>query len=294
MNWKLKIDPETKAPIVTEDGKIMYIDPDGKELPLNPPAMYRKITELNGEAKGHREKKEELAAKLESFKDIEDLPEWKKKADEALQAVANFNDKDWMKAEKVETLKKDITAAYEEKLKQAAKAFEVKEKAQMETLLKKDEQVRRLLISSKFATSKYFSGGGDKSVTILPSGIAEDHFGKYFKVEEDASTGMPATKAYYANGDPVLSKLNPGEPAEFEEAIGLIIDNYPGKDSILRSTGGGSGGSGGSGSGASGDGSDLGQLKKQYAEALKSGNGQMAVTLRNKIFTLERKLKATG
>ena len=293
MKWKLKLDPETKAPMVTDDGRILYIDPEGKELPLNPPAMHKKIGELNRESQQHREKAKDLATKLEPFADIEDLSEWKQKAEEALKTVANFNDKDWMKADKVENLKREITAAYEDKLKKADKVYAEKEQSHLQVAEKKDEQIRRLLISNKFAVSKYFSGGGDKSVTILPSNIAEDHFGKHFKVEE-GENGMPVTKAYYGNGDPVLSKINPGEAADFEEAIGLIIDNYPGRETILRSSGGGSGSGGGAGGSDDSSGAGLGSLKKQYAEAMKSGNSQLAISLKNKIFAAEQKMRLAG
>ncbi|MGD9156794.1 MAG: hypothetical protein PVG39_00170 [Desulfobacteraceae bacterium] len=292
MTWKLKTDPENNdAPVIDDQGRIVYIDPDGKELPLDPPQMYNKISELGKENQTHRTKHEEVVKKFEAFKDIEDIAKWKEEADKALEAVANFNDKDWMKAEKVDSMKKQITDAYEQKLKDKDKGIgDLKTEHQL-AIEKLNQQIRRLLVSNKFAVSKYFSGGGDKSVTILPSNIAEDHFGKYFQVEE-GNDGMPTIKALYANGDPVLSKVNPGEPADFEEAIGLIIDQYPGKESILRGTSGGSGGGGGGGEDETGDSGDLAKLKKQYAEAQTAGNSRLCVTLKNRIFELERKLKA--
>lgn len=292
MTWKLKTDPENNdAPVVDDQGRVVYIDPDGKELPLDPPAMYQKIADLGKENQTHRTKYDEVVKKFDALKDIEDIVKWKEEADKALEAVANFNDKDWMKAEKVESLKKQITDAYEQKLKDKEKGVVTLQADHQAEIEKLNQQIRRLLVSNKFAVSKYFSGGGEKSVTILPSNIAEDHFGKYFQVEEGAD-GMPVIKAVYSSGDAVLSKVNPGEPADFEEAIGLIIDQYPGKESILRSTSGGSGGGGGEGNEEEGDSGDLAKLRKQYAEAQAAGNSRLMVTLKNRIFDLEKKLRA--
>lgn len=44
-------------------------------------------------------------------------------------------------------------------------------------------------------------------------------------------------------GNPIYSRKNPGELADFDEALEIIISQYPHKDSILR-------GSGASGAGA--------------------------------------------
>jgi len=287
MTWKIKIDSETKAPVIDEQGKITYIDPDGKELPLDPPAMYQKISQLGKENQNHRKKYEDVLNTLKPFEGVEDIATWKEEADKALETVKNFNDKDWMKAEKVEALKKEMAQAYEEKLKKKDLSYAEKEKLYATEKDKLSNQIRRLLVSNKFAVSKYFSGGGDSSVTILPSQIAEDHFGKYFKVEE-GSDGMPVIRAFYSNGDPIISKINPGDNADFEEAIGLIIDQYPGKETILRSTSGGSGGGGGGGADDHKESGDIASLRKQYSQAQQEGNARLAITLKNRIFELEK------
>jgi hypothetical protein len=288
MKLQLKTDPESGAPIVQEDGKIVYVDAEdnNKELPLDPVGMYSKITDLNRENQKHRTKLEEVLETYSPIKDIEDLAAWKSEADKALETIANLNDKDWMKAEKVEKLKSEITAAYEDKLKQKDISFTEKEKAHGEEVHRLNNTIRRLLVSNQFAASKYF--GGSDAITILPADIAEDHFGKYFRVED--TSGEPVVRAYYANGDPVLSKVNPGEPAEFEEAIGLIIDNYPGKVGLMRGAEGGSG-SGGGGGDLQGGAGELANLRKQHAKALKDGNVQLAVTIKNRLFAMEQKLR---
>lgn len=286
MSWKLKLDSEKNTPIIDEEGRITYIDPDGKDIGLNPPAMYQKIADLGKENQKHRLKYKELKDKFALFDQIEDISEWKTKAEEALRTVSNFNDKEYLKADKVDKLKADITSAYEDKINQLRKIYSDKEVELKNQVSSKDDQIRRLLISKHFAMSKYFSGGGEKSKTVLPSDIAEDHFGRNFRIE-DGPDGLPTVKAFYSSGEPVLSRQNPGEPADFEEAIGLIIDKYPGKDHILRGGTKGSGGSGGTGENFGK--SEIEILRKNLSEALKNGNPTEAITLKNRIFALERK-----
>lgn len=283
MSWKLKIDEKTQSPVVTEDGKIVYINPDGDELPLDPPSMYEKIGSLGKSNQKDREKYTSLRDKFSPFSEIEDIVKWKEEADKALEAVANFNEKDWLKADKVDALKKEITSAYEEKLAAKDAAYAEKEKAIFQTVEKKDQQIRQLLVSNKFAVSKYFNGKDSK--TLLPPDLAESYFGKHFRVEE-ADDGSLSIKAFNSVGDPILSKVEPGEPAEFEEAIGFIVDGYPHKDQILRAAGSGSGGSGGGGGGGAGGGDELASLRKQLEKAQANGDAKTMISLRNRIHRL--------
>jgi hypothetical protein len=91
----------------------------------------------------------------------------------------------------------------------------------------------------------------------------------------------------YQGKDEITSQLNPGEPAGFEEAIGIIVDKYPNKDHILRAPGGGSGGGGGQG----GDGSPsdkLTKLNEQLKKATEDQNTQQMVALKNQIHKLKQ------
>lgn len=284
MSWKLKLD-EDKKPIIN-DGKIMYIDPEGKEIGLDPVGMYTKIIDLGKENQKHRHKAKEYKDKLSLFEGIDDIEQWKKDAEAAIKTVKNFNDKEYLKADKVDKLKAEITSAYEEKIKQLGDIYANNEADLKKQIDTKADQIRRLLISKHFAMSSYFSGG-DKSKTILPANIAEDHFGRHFKIEE-GSDGLPVVRAFYSSGESVLSRQNPGDPADFDEAIGLIIDKYPGKESILRSnTSGGSGATSGTGN-TSGT-NQLEKIRKDWAEALEKGQTQQAIALKNKLHILEQK-----
>jgi hypothetical protein len=65
----------------------------------------------------------------------------------------------------------------------------------------------------------------------VPADIIESRFGKNFKIEEGKVV------AYGHDGNKLFSKSRPGEPAEFEEALELLVDGYAHKDQILKGTG---------------------------------------------------------
>jgi len=286
--WKLKLDDQKK--VVFVDNKPVYIDPDGKEITLDPPGMYTKIIDLGKENKKHREASDAATGQLKIFEGIEDLPEWKKKADESIEKIENFNDKDWLKAEKVEKLKDEMKGNYDDKLKTAQTSFDLKEKDLKGTIATKDSQMRKLMVSNLFSTSPYFSG--PKPKTTLPPAIAETYFGKNFKVEEDEKTKEVKLVAYHDNGEVVLSRERPGEIARLDEAMTAIFESSPYKEQLLVGSGSGSGAGGGQDGGDQTPGDDLAILEKQYAEALKNKDGRLSVTLKSRIFALRQKLAA--
>ena len=287
MKLVLKTDENGNAVVV--EGKIIYVDEDndGKEYPLDPPQLYSKVADLGKENKKRREKIAEVEAKYLAFADIEDVEEWKKSADEAIATVANFNDKDFLEAGKVEKMKSEMKDAYEKQLGQKDEKIKALNTKHAEDLSAKDSQIRTLMVSNRFSTSPYFNG--EESVTTMPPDVAEAFFGKHFKVEN--IDGDLTLRAYFGN-DEITSEINPGDPADFEEAIGIIIDKYPNKDHILRAPGGGSGGSGGGGGGSTPT-DELKKLKQQLEEAQKGGKFNEAIALKNMIFKLEQGKKAS-
>lgn len=273
---KLKLDAE--GHVVLKDGKPVYIDDDGKEIVVDAPQMFAKIHSLNEENKQHREAKQEAEAKLKIFDGIEDLTEYKAEADKAIETVANFNDKDFLKASEVENLKKQMTEGHEKELKSVKESFEKKENDYKDSLTTKDGHIRKLLISNKFAQSPLFSGKDPK--TILTPDIAESHFGKNFKVEE--KDGQLSVRAYYDDGQMIYSRSRAGEPANFDEGIEEVFDKYPGKDNLLRSKSGG-GSADGSEHGDQGD--KLTQLRKSLETET---NPTRRISIKNQINTLEK------
>jgi len=290
--WKIKIDEESKSPVFSDDGKPIYFDPDGKELALDPPAMYQKIIDLGLENKKHRESNKSLRTNLDIFEGIDDIGEWKTKADEALEKVANFNEKDWLAADKVKKLKDDIKDSYEKQLTQQADAFKEKEESFGTRLSKKDTQIRDLMVNNKFATHPLFSGTKPKT-NVLPA-MAVDHFGKQFKIEENEKTGELSLIGHYANGDIVYSKENPGDIAEFREAMNLIFEAHPDKDAMIRGGAPGTGSRGGDGDGGFDEDDELKKLEKEYAAAIEAKDAKNSVRLKNAIFALRQKRRSAA
>lgn len=278
----LKLD-DKGAPVITEDQKIVYVDDDGKDLPLDPAGMYDKITSLGVQNKKDRTNFTELRDKYAPFSTIEDLTEWKEKADAALVTVENFNDKDWMKADKVDKLKADMKDSYEGKLNAKDTILSNTLKDHATALDGKDGQIRTLMVSNKFASSTYFTGENKK--TTLSPDIGESFFGKHFKVEVN-DQGQSVLRSFDSKGEPIISKVNPGEHADFEESMGMIIEQYPGKDGILTTGAPGSGGQGGQGNQTPA--TELADLQKQHKDAQEKGNTQLMISLKNKIFDLQQ------
>lgn len=285
--WTLKVDDD--GHVVVQDGKPVFTDKDGKDIPVDVSQMYTKILDLGKESKKYREAAEaavsERKSALSLFEGVEDLKEWKTKADEAMEAVKNFNEKDWLKADKVDSMKRQMKEAHEDEKRQLAASFDKEKTSLASAITKQKSQIHKLVISNKFATHPLWSGE-DPKTTLRPE-IAEAYFGKHFKVEEDEKTGELVERAYFSNGDLVYSRKRAGEPADFFEAMEEIFDQYPGKESLLRAKSGGSGSTGGEGD-KNRPGTVLEKLKSQYLEAEKSKNAVLMTSLKNQIHRAEQ------
>lgn len=227
---KLKLDEN--GHVVVQDGKPVYVHDDGKEVAFDAPQAMQKISTLNGEAKQHREAKEAAEAKLKEFDGIEDSAAAKK----AIETLKNIDDKKLIDAGEAEKVK----AAAVESVKQQLAAKEA-EKAALQ------QQFHSELVGGSFARSKTIA---DK--LAIHADVAQAFFGKHFAVED----GKIVAKG--SDGNLLYSRSRVGEAADFDEALEMLIDAYPQKDSILKSAGASGGGSN---AGAGG-----GSVRGSYAE----------------------------
>jgi hypothetical protein len=204
----------------------VFVNAGGAETPFDGDGTVANISRLNGEAKSHRERAEKAETTLKAFEGITD-PEAAKKA---LSTVKNWDDK------------KLVDAGEVEKIKQAAIDSV---KAEYEPFVTKSKDLEQQLYGEKiggaFARSKFIA---DK--VAVPVDMVQATFGSRFKVEDGK------TVAHDANGQPIFSRVRHGEPADFEEALEIMVDSYPHKNSILKgsqASGGGAQGGGGGGGG---------------------------------------------
>lgn len=261
--------------VVLQDGKVVYLDDNEKDVVLDVDGLYKKIQVVNGESATRKQKIRDFETKFKPFEGIEDLDAWMGDAKKALETVQNLEDKKLVDADKIDDLKRQIKEAYDDKMKEQ-EVVRLKEADEFKGVISdKDDVIYNLLVSSQFSRSPFFSGEEPKTV-LLPD-IAESYFGKHFKVEE-GETGELIVAGYIGE-DRIPSRNNPGEPANFEESIAEIIDKYPMKDRILRA---GSSGTGSHGNRDNGD-NDIVSLKKRYQDAKAMGNIGLAISLKNEL-----------
>lgn len=224
------IDGKTYAEV--QDNKPVYTD-EGKEIAFDAPATVTTIARITDESKGFKTRAQTAEERVKAFDGIDDP----KAARDALAKVANWGDKELVEAGKVEEIKAAVIKAKDEEYKPV-----VAERDALKGELHGEK------IGGAFARSKFIS---DK--VAVPSDIVQARFGSNFKLEDGKVI------AYDASGNKLFSKAKPGEAAEFEEALELLVDGYAHKDSILKGTGG-SGTGKTPGQGTPGNGADLSKL----------------------------------
>jgi hypothetical protein len=200
----------------------VFVHPDGKESAFDADSTIATITRLNGEAKGHRERAEAAETALKPFAGITDAAA----AMKALNTVKNLDDKKLVDAGEVERVKAEAIKAIEERYAPVTK--------EVETL---KSQLHAQMVGGAFSRSKFIA---EKFAAEGPAGveIAQALFGARLKVEDGKVIG------YDASGNKLYSRSRPGELADPDEAIELLIDAYPHKGSILKGTGASGGGAG--------------------------------------------------
>jgi len=187
----------------------------------------------------------------------------------AREALARIKKFDGFDPDEYQTLKSDREKAEQERLKKEGDFDGIKkqildaaakEKAELQAALEgKDGTIYNLMVSSQFAKSPLIA-----EKTLLPPDIAETYFGKNFKVETVNGT---VRVVGYLNGQ-IIADGKTGEPANFEQALAVILEAYPNKDKIFKSGSAGSGSPGGGGMPqATGAITKLSDLKNQEAKA---------------------------
>lgn len=223
---KLKtVEIEGKTYAEVQDGHPVYIHDDGKESPFDAKAAADTITARNGEAMRHRKEAEAAATALKAFEGINDPAAAKK----ALETVQNLDQSKLVEAGKVEEIKAAAIKAVEDQYKPV-----IEERDSLKGLL--DKEIR----GGSFARSKF----AEEKVAV-PRHMLERTYGDNFKVEEGKLV------PYDASGNKIFSRAKPGEIADFDEALELLIAADPYKDHILKGDvkGGGGAGQGGGGGG---------------------------------------------
>jgi hypothetical protein len=257
---KLKLTEDVKAAVLL-DGKPVYVKDDGTEVAFDVPQTVATIARLNGEAKAHREGKEAAETKLKLFEGIED-PEAARKA---IELAKNIDESKLLSAGKVEEIKAAARKAAEEQVAAAQKQSAEK----IATVEKERDTLRSDLYGEKIGGSFTRSKLIQDKFTIRAD-MVQARFGQNFKVENGKIV------AYDSAGNKVFSQSKPGELAEFDEALDILVGSYAYKDQILK-------GANNSGSGArpsNGNGGNGKTITKAAFDALSPA--QQAATMTGK------------
>ena len=242
---------EEGHPIVFDDQ-----DEEEKAFALDAIHLYSKVPALQAEAKKYREEKDKLSKKLGMFgEDVEPedianrlktLEEFgnitPKEAREAKEMLKNLKDVDEDNKVQIEKVKAGVAESYESKIRDIDAQYQQKLGSYEDNIRRKDSAIRNLIIKGAFDRNEFI-----KERTVLTPDIAYDSFGKFFVVE-DTDKGL-SVYAVDRSGEKIFSKAKPGEYAQPDEAIELIINDYPSKDNILRTSTGGSNAGGNSSGG---------------------------------------------
>ena len=210
--------------VLNEHGLPVYVHDDGQEIGFDAAQTVAKIGQLNAEAKNHREAKQQAETALKAFEGLD-----AEKAKKALQTLQNLDDKKLIDAGEVEKVKAELTASFKQ-------TYEPQLQAKDKQIEEFQSQLHRELIGGGFARSQYIQDN-----IAVPVDMVQATFGQNFKIEDGKAVG------YDASGNKIYSRKNPGEVADMNEALEVLVGGYAHKGSILRGSGASGGGFGGAG-----------------------------------------------
>lgn len=214
------------------DGDKIAVDGEGNPIWMNSAGQEQSvkgdtISNLNAEAKQHRTAKEAVEAQLAKFKGPDGKLLDPEVAAKAVDTVSKLDAKKLIDAGEVDKVRDTIKAEYTQQLSEQAKALEgvVGENHQL--------KIARVFDGSEFVRERI----------AVPRDMFEAAFRPNFKIGTDGKI-----EAYDRTGNRLMSKKNVGEYADPSEALELLVEAHPQKDTILKAAQqGGTGNNGGGG-----------------------------------------------
>ena len=149
-------------------------------------------------------------------------------AKKALETVKNLDDKKLVDAGEVEKVKATLSTEWSNALEEA-KAAHSAEKAKLQKQL--DDEV----VGGSFARTGAFKD------TNMDATMARALLGSHFSVKDGK---LIATDVH---GNQIMSRTSIGEPANFDEAVKVLMDSHPSREVFMKPTGSNGGGAQGSG-----------------------------------------------
>lgn len=207
MKWKLKKNSDGSVAL-NEEGFPIWVNEKGEERGYDVERMFNKIGELNAEAKGHREARESAESKLKAFEGLDPAV-----AKDAVNKIQSIQDKKLFESGEVDKLKEGINQTWQTKFD-----------AEVAARTKAEKDLHNERIGGSFTRSKFIA-----EKLIVPADLVQAQFGKHFQIVDGK---IVATDA---NGNKILSNKSPGEIAEFDEAMEILVQSYPHRARITKS-----------------------------------------------------------
>lgn len=212
--WKMAADGKT---IEMKDGNPIWVDANGGESVMEGGT----ITRLNGEIKKHRERVTALETDLAPFAGLD-----AKAAKEAIEMVSKIDKKKLIDAGEVDRVTNEIKATFQGQLTEAQKV-----NADLQV------QIDNRDIDGVFTGSDFV-----RDQVAIPADMFQAYFRSNFKKGKDGKI-----EAYDKMNNRIVSKQKVGEYAEPAEALQILVEQHPQKDTILRAPNASGGGGGGGG-----------------------------------------------
>ena len=211
-----KMTEDGKSVALNDKGFIVMIDteqPDGKkEIPVDAVHIFKTAQESQAKIKNLTDKIKEF----ESFSEVLKKHNIEKPAD--IEKVIKDAESAKKKPE-YEEMKKAALAEQQE-------AFNKQTEELKKQIAEKESEIFDLTVRSQFRTSKFVTD------QLTSPSIAERMFVNNFRVEKTAD-GKYRTIGYL-NGEKILSPSKGFEPADFDEALEILVTKDPDGDNIRK------------------------------------------------------------
>lgn len=213
------------------DGDKLALDANGNPIYINSAGEEQSvkgdtIANLNSEAKTHRTAKEKAEADLAKYKGPDGKLIDPDTAIKAMDTIGKIDAKKLIDAGEVDKVRDTIKAEFAQQITERDNA-----------IAERDGKINTMMIDGVFKGSEFIA-----ERVAMPRDFFEAAMRSNFKVEDGKVV------AYDKSGNRLMSKKSVGEFADPNEALELLVEHHPQKDTILKAvSGGGTGGGGGGG-----------------------------------------------
>ena len=221
---------DTDGHAVLKDGMPLYKYDDGTEQPLNLgetiTANENRVANLEQEKDRHFESRQKAEKSVQAYGKI--TPELAKTNADTVKKLKGkklYDEHGLEEYQKQWTA--DITTNMNEEWEAKETTWQDTETGLKQEITDMDKIIFGLAVKNRLSTHPYFSG--DERKTVFRPQDAAKIYGDRFSVQREGTTLK--VQALDRDGKVLLSKKNHGIPAEFDEAVELIVqadndDNY--------------------------------------------------------------------